>query len=195
MSGDVMLIDGITLEDPMNDYIPPDVTGLDEFGLGTLRQMLPSTDELKQTGLAGIGVAGGLVGGLGLERLVSKNLPSIPKATYPLIHLVIGAAAGRLVAGMSQPLGVGVASGFAGLAIVRALQSWLKLDISLSGLEGADLSDLADLMAADDLLPPELQNVLVEDQPIAALPDYGPGYDPVGQVAVEEVGLSGWPTL
>jgi hypothetical protein len=187
-----MLIEGVDAfpspsgRSAMNDILPPDVAGYDGFALDAFQDMLPTVDELKQSFTAGVGVAGGMLVGLGAERLLAKNLPMVPKATYPVIHLLLGAVAGKFMTGINGPLGVGVAAGFAGLGFVRILQSWLKLDINLSAsFDGADLSGLADLLAADDLLPPELQAVAVEERMAGLLGDYGGDYgDPGGMSAV-----------
>lgn len=166
--------------DGLDEIIPPDVSGL---GLGKLTAMLPGREELTQAAIAGGGVTAGLLGGLGLERLLRNTFPALPKAAIPAIHVVGGVAIGKIVAGISGPFGVGVASGMVALGIVRALQTWLKLDISLSGLADLDdLADLADLMGEEDLLPPELSQVVIEDSAVDGL---------LGAL-VEETAISGW---
>jgi len=161
---------------PMSAYdgiVPPDVSGL-----GQLTKYLPSKDEVMQAGIAGAGVAGGLIGGLGLERFLKQNITYIPNAAYPVIHGIVGIVGGKLLADYNAPLGVGLASGLLALAILRGLQSWLNLDVSFAGLSGldADLGDLADLLGGaddpSDLLPTDLDGysgVEIEEQvPMAA---------------------------
>jgi hypothetical protein len=164
-------MDYLATYDDMDGIIPPDVSG---FGLpATITKYLPTRDELTQAGMAGGGVALGLIGGLGLERFLQKNVTMIPNYVYPVIHAGVGLVVGKLIADWNAPLGVGVASGVLALALLRAAQTWLKLDLSFSGLDGlsADLSDLGDLLgdAGDDtdLLPDDMNGlgaVMVEEQ-------------------------------
>jgi hypothetical protein len=161
------------------NIIPPDIGG---FGLmSNVRQFIPSVGELRQSSMAGGAAAGGILLGLGLERFVGNNLSMIPSGAYPLLHVGIGAIGGKLLTSFNPALGVGFAAGMASLGFIRFLQTWLKMDIDISGaFAGADLSSLNDLMDADDLLPPELQdigNVVIEEDMA--------GY---GTVAVEEMG-------
>jgi len=171
-----------------NDYgeiIPPEVAGFDAFAI---RAMLPSTMELQNSVAAGVGVAGGITVGMGAERFLKSNFSMIPAGAYPFLHVALGAAAGKVLSGINPAIGVGVASGWAGLGFIRFLQQYLNMDISLSdALESADLSSLADLMGDEDLLPPELQGfdqIVIEDEAIG-------GYD-FGNVTVEEQALSGY---
>jgi len=158
--------------------VPPDVAGL-----GQLTKYLPNRDEFMQAGIAGVGVAGGMIGGLGLERFLKTNITYIPNWAYPIIHGFVGVVGGKLVADYNAPLGVGLASGLLALAILRGLQGWLNLDVSFAGLQGldADLGDLADLLGDDDadLLPTDLDGLS--------------GVQVDEQVALS--GYDGWPAM
>jgi len=174
--------------DGLNDIIPPDVSGF-----GQLTRYLPSKDEVMQAAIAGGGVAAGLIGGLGLERLLKRNVEMIPNWAYPIIHGLVGMTTGKLIADYNAPLGVGVASGVLALALLRGLQTYLGLDISFAGLGelSDDLSDLSDLLGEDttDLLPSGMDGlgqILVEDTPS----------DGLSQIQVtEENPFAGWGSI
>lgn len=177
--------------------IPPDVGGygmLDQFAV---QDLIPGADELQQTATGGVAAGGAILTGLGLERFWREQIPGIPVMAYPVLHLAFGTIGGKLLSTMVNPaIGVGWALGFASLGFIRALQTWLGLDVDLSGMfDGADLSGLADLMNADDLLPPELAGL---DQVVIEEGDMG-GFDAaedyMSAVAVETdeiAGFDGW---
>lgn len=174
----------------LDAVIPPEIGMLDQLAI---KQFLPSAQELQQTVMAGAGVGGGIVIGLGVERFLGNNISMIPRGAYPFVHVGLGAIGGKLISGWAPAAGVGFAAGMAGLGVIRFLQSYLGMDISLSAaLAGADLASLNDLMGDDDLLPPELQgldSMTVEDRPMSQIPSDVSGY---GNVVVEERSLSGW---
>jgi len=207
MSGDILMIEGFDSVsfDPatnrcrtatgafascdgasaMSNIIPPDVAGFDAFAV---TQFMPDANELRQTFVGGGAAAGAMVLGLGVERFLQTNVPMIPQGAYPVIHVGLGAAAGKFLSTINPAVGVGWALGMAGLGFIRFLQTWLNVDVSLSGVfAGADLGNLSDLMDADDLLPPELSgldDLVIEDQALEG--DY------FGNVAVETDSLNGW---
>lgn len=176
--------------DGYGEILPPDVSG---FGLSLpgISNLLPTMQEFQTSAIAGGGVALGLIGGLGFERILKNKLPMVPTYTYPVVHGLVGAAVGKFVADYNPPLGVGLASGMFALGLVRALQSWFKIDVAFAGLgDIGEIGELADLLGDEDpgdLLPAELnglENVLVED---------GGG---VGQIQVQSSpmsGFDGWP--
>lgn len=186
-----------------DEVIPPEVSSYGDFGgaRDLVARLKPTMAEFKDALFAGTGVATGLAAGKAVEKFSATTLKLGSKVT-PFAQVGVGLIAGRAVAFWHAPFGAGLAGGMIGLGIANAAKQFLGVNL-LQGigdnLESADLSELADLLAAgggDSLLPPELQaldQVVVEQQAVSQIPEDVQGMGlPWGQVTVEQQAMAGW---
>jgi len=151
--------------DALDELLPPDMGAFGQAAM--LTRFLPSRDEVMQTAVAGGGMASAVIGGLAAETVLRERL-RVPSGLLPFAHIGIGVIGGKLVSQWNPALGVGFAAGFAGLGIIRFLQSYLGVSVSLSGLD--DSLSLADFGQDDaDMLPAELQAIIEEEDDMAAI--------------------------